>query len=420
MAGGSPPDRHRSGIDPEHLRRVVPEDILDLSVAEPLRPAGPFHRAQVFETDEYRPDRGVLLLPHRTIVVKPDESVGGAKGSPAVVAGAEVRSIQKLIVPESADDRLVRHLLAVGARVAVEIVQPGELGKPLKGMGRLEGPGRMRQDHRHIRVILAVVTNPLDILRIGHSAGAYHVQRDGQAFLMGDLYHRLGQVVGDLSFPGRLDLGIGVVTLEPRSTKPLDLFTHPFWVVLWAQKKGVAEVGMAGGGLRGPRIGLWHLVAVTDRGNEQSAVLPTRVQVLDQAGVFVVSHRRHRREELGQGHMIAVPDVAVGIEDAIGNEGGQLAGEKLVVFLAGVTKSVVFSHDLYCPGDGLEFTKAMEDRWSRWIRPQRSSQQQCERPRSSRPKAPAPPHVAPAVEQPVRVQVRSASSHWAVATAAAL
>ena len=54
------------------------------------------------------------------------------------------------------------------------------------------------------------MSNPVNVAQVSDSAITHHVQRDHPPFLVGHLNERLGQIVGNVRLPGRIDVGGGV------------------------------------------------------------------------------------------------------------------------------------------------------------------------------------------------------------------
>ena len=174
----------------------------------------------------------MLFPPHGCAAVEPEKGIRYSHGPAPHVRNEKIRPEKKLPVAEYFDDRLVGQGLAVGAAVAVEIVEIRQLRQTLEVVGRLERSRRMGQYQLHAGVRCAEMADPSDVFRVRYCTGFHHVQGDHPTLLAGRLHQALGEVIRDVRLPGRFHIRRRVVALQSVQTELPDALSDPLRVIL--------------------------------------------------------------------------------------------------------------------------------------------------------------------------------------------
>ena len=108
--------------DVEETCCIVPKHILDLGIGQLLRPAGPFHRPQVFEADHDGLHFHVFFAPYGRFLVEPEKTVARTQRPSPQMTDGQITAIHETVVAKEPNDRLMGNGLAVGRRVDGEDV----------------------------------------------------------------------------------------------------------------------------------------------------------------------------------------------------------------------------------------------------------------------------------------------------------
>ena len=159
------------------------------------------------------------------------------------------------------------------------------------------------------------------------------MQHDGPPFLVSHSDVGFREKVGNLSLPGRFDPGVDVVALESGQAQPPHLLPQPLGVGLRTGQEEPAVLGIAGDLPAGPAVGALEVFPRADAVKDVGRAGSPRMQGLQHSGELpVVSVPGQGGDPAAGVHVVVAPDVGVGVENPVGQEGCQFPFKEVAVF----------------------------------------------------------------------------------------